>query len=136
MKRLNIWDGLNKGENDMERLTEKITNMETGEVLAYRLKSNGDRIKADKKLGQYEDAEEHGTVYVLPCGLGDTIYSIHEKDMITEYTVSIIRLSEKMTIIECTSGMLFNMADFGKFLFSSKEEAKKYLKKCRHSLNT
>lgn len=39
----------------MERLTEKITNKETGEVLAYRLKSNNDRIKASNKLGQYED---------------------------------------------------------------------------------
>lgn len=42
----------------MARLTEKIINIVTGEVLAYRLKNTGDRLKALQKLGKYEDAEE------------------------------------------------------------------------------
>lgn len=63
----------------MERLTEKIINKETGKVLAYRLKSGGDRIKADTKLGQYEDAQEQGVVLNAPCKAGDKAYLI-DKD--------------------------------------------------------
>lgn len=39
----------------MERLTERITNIKTKEVLAYRLNHEVDRLKATIKLGQYED---------------------------------------------------------------------------------
>lgn len=46
----------------MERLTERITNIETKEVLAYRLNREVDRLKATIKLGQYEDI---GTVEEL-----------------------------------------------------------------------
>ena len=64
-----------------ERLTEKITNKETGEVLLYRLKGQwgeiGDnRMRATKKLGELEDAEEEGRLVVLPC---DTVYFICDK---------------------------------------------------------
>lgn len=64
----------------MERLTEKITNKETGEVLAYRLKSIGDRINAAKKLGQYEDAEEQGLLHVAPIPNGTIIYVWQEDE--------------------------------------------------------
>lgn len=62
-----------------ERLTEKITNKETGEVLLYRLKGQcgeiGDnRMRATKKLGEFEDAEEDGRLVALPC---DTVYFIY-----------------------------------------------------------
>ena len=52
-----------------ERLTEKITNMNTGEILAYRFRSvsAAEQIKAARKLGEYEDAEEQGRLLVLPC---------------------------------------------------------------------
>jgi hypothetical protein len=46
--------------NDMKRLTEQIKNKETGEILAYRLYTEVDRIRAYRKLGEYEDAEEQG----------------------------------------------------------------------------
>lgn len=39
----------------MERLTEKITNKETGEVLAYRTLPNVKNLKAIQQLGRYED---------------------------------------------------------------------------------
>lgn len=62
-----------------ERLTEKITNKETGEVLLYRLKGQwgevGDnRMRAAKKLGELEDAEDEGRLVALPC---DTVYFIY-----------------------------------------------------------
>lgn len=39
----------------MERLTEKITNKETGEILAYRTLPNVTNLKAIQQLGKYED---------------------------------------------------------------------------------
>ena len=64
-----------------ERLTEKITNKETGEVLLYRLKGQwgeiGDnRMRATKKLGELEDAEEDGRLVVFPCKVGNMVYVI------------------------------------------------------------
>ena len=54
----------------MERLTEKIKNIQNDNVLAYRLKREVDRIKAMQKLGEYEDAEEQGLLLKLPCAIG------------------------------------------------------------------
>lgn len=67
-----------------ERLTEKITNKETGEVLLYRLKGQwgeiGDnRMRATKKLGELEDAEEEGRLVVMPCNPGITLYILRKK---------------------------------------------------------
>lgn len=39
----------------MERLTEKITDKETGEILAYRTLPNVKDLKAVQQLGRYED---------------------------------------------------------------------------------
>lgn len=58
----------------MERLTEKITNIETEKILAYRLKSKRDEIKAVRKLGFFEDAEEQGLLKILPCPIGTTVH--------------------------------------------------------------
>ena len=67
-----------------ERLTEKITNKETGEVLLYRIKGQwgevGDnRMRATKKLGELEDAEEEGRLIFLPCSPGITLYILRKK---------------------------------------------------------
>lgn len=75
-----------------ERLTEKITNRETGEVLLYRLKGQwgeiGDnRMRATKKLGELEDAEEDGRLVVLPCG---TVYFIHNKAIRTKSILDLL----------------------------------------------
>ncbi len=61
----------------MERLTEKITNKENGQVLAYRVPANK-TIKAAKKLGELEDLEEKGLLLKLPCKPGDTVYRISD----------------------------------------------------------
>lgn len=78
-------------EQVAERLTEKITNKETGEVLLYRLKGQwgevGDnRMRAAKKLGELEDAEEEGRLVVLPSNQvweseGDIVYYIYDYEI-------------------------------------------------------
>ena len=67
-----------------ERLTEKIVNKETGEILAYRLKGTyaeylNNRLKALQKLGELETAEEEGRLVVLPCNPGITLYVLRKK---------------------------------------------------------
>lgn len=64
----------------MERLTEKITNKETKEVLAYRLVCEADRLKANNKLGKYEDLEENGLLLCLPCKTNTTVFVIPTKE--------------------------------------------------------
>lgn len=51
----------------MERLTEKIKNKNTGETIAYRLKTGVGKLKALQKLGQYEDKEERGFADWIPA---------------------------------------------------------------------
>lgn len=59
----------------MERLTEKITNKENGQVLAYRV-PGWKTIQVANKLGELEDLEEKGLLLKLPCKPGDTVYQI------------------------------------------------------------
>ena len=70
-----------------ERLTEKIVNKETGEILAYRIKGtyaeySNNRLKALQKLGELETAEKEGRLVVLPSNQvlesqGDIVYYIY-----------------------------------------------------------
>lgn len=60
----------------MERLTEQIKNKETGEVLAYRLHTEVDRIRAYRKLGELEDAEEQGLLLRLPVPIWTEVHAI------------------------------------------------------------
>ena len=124
-----------------ERLTEKITNKETGEVLLYRLKGQwgeivDNRMRATKKLGELEDAEEEGRLVVLPCKVGDTVYVI-ENSHIEVFDVNKIELKRKVFgdvtyYLEKPSrrGCLYKYYDneFGDKWFPTREEAEKALK--------
>lgn len=59
----------------MERLTEKIKNKHTGELLAYRVRCHKD-VEAVQKLGRLEDLEEQGKLPRLPCAVGDMVWDI------------------------------------------------------------
>lgn len=107
-----------------ERLTEKITNRETGEVLLYRLKGQwgeiGDnRMRATKKLGELEDAEEEGKLVVLPCKVGGFVYKIIcQRDNFDDRPYRIV------TEVRFRLGMI---DDIGKTIFLTREEAEKAL---------
>ena len=105
-----------------ERLTEKITNKETGEVLLYRLKGQwgevGDnRMRATKKLGELEDAEEEGRLVVLPC---DTVYFIWNKSS----GISHVRAKSILDLSLCE---ILGIDKDGRY-WSVKDEAEKSLK--------
>lgn len=122
-------------ERVTERLTEKITNKETGEVLLYRLKGQlgeaGDnRMRAAKKLGELEDAEDEGRLVVLPCKVGDTVWTFYD-DMsgVVDFTVEKIQIEfdkngKPYFLID---GMDFEEDCLGRTLFFDREEAEKAL---------
>lgn len=134
-----------------ERLTEKITNEETGEVLRYRIKScygkiGDNRMKAIKKLGKLEDADEEGRLVVLPCKVGDTVYEIRSRysictpfgDRFNEYSCQgcyeqcdskkeYIIDEYRMHILEDIVRHI-RCNNFGKTIFTTREEAEKALK--------
>ena len=108
-----------------ERLTEKITNKETGEVLLYRFKGQwgeiGDnRMRATKKLGELEDAAEEGRLVVLPCKIGDLVYKIiYQRDNFDDRPYRIVtEVRFRLDMID----------DIGKTIFLTREEAEKALK--------
>lgn len=59
-----------------ERLTEKITDKRTGEILAYQVKRGIKNLKAIQKLGEYETVEEEGRLVTLPCNVGTEVFII------------------------------------------------------------
>lgn len=103
----------------MERLTEKITNKHTGEVLAYRVKFRRD-ADAAQKLGCLEDLEEQGKLLVLPCAVGDIVYCLYRNDDGKEYIQPMKAYS--IDWIVC------NRNEFGKLVFTTHEEAEVVLK--------
>lgn len=111
----------------MERLTEKITNKDTGEVLAYRLKSNVSRIQADKKLGEYEDAEEQGLLIRIPCRVGDYVYYVTENKRVVETFVHRTIIHDGYAFLAFADGKIMYSYDFGKTVFLTLAEAEKAL---------
>ena len=119
-----------------ERLTEKITDKRTGEILAYQVKRGIKNLKAIQKLGEYETAEEEGRLVILPkCKIGDTVYlpidfqnKIYtgkiegfEYAKMRDTWVAKIRTDDEGTCYEAFD-------DFGKTFFLDVEDASKTLK--------
>ena len=105
----------------MERLTEKIMNKHTGEVLAYKAKylRDGETVQ---KLGQLEDLEEQGKLPKVPCAVGDTIYTIYsDEDSSFIEEPKVVEVSTYRVWIDSA---YFDYDDFGKTVFLAREEAK------------
>lgn len=130
-------------EQVTERLTGKITNKETGEVLLYRLKGQwgeiGDnRMRATKKLGELEDAEEDGRLVVLPCKVGQDLFGIYNGTIVDGYADGY--LLEKTSVHSDADHLIWlqdknsknywkiSFAEIGKTVFFTREKAEKALK--------
>lgn len=82
--------------------------------------------KAFEKLAQYEDLEEQGKLLKLPCNIGDWVFIIKNKGIYMHKIVSIEMIDDG---IYCKSDYRFcRIDDFGKTVFSTKEEAEAVLK--------
>ena len=85
-----------------------------------------------EKLAAYEDAEEQGFLVMLPCKVGDTVWS---RDVEPWTVVSVEWFSRKVTQLHCKSpvtgrGMTFSIGkrSLGKTVFLTREEAEAALK--------
>lgn len=95
-------------------------------------------IDALNRLAEYEDAEEQGLLVRLPCKVGDTVYDISEfveripyPEMYEFHTDYIgIRKSDDGKTVISLDFMDYYMDDFGRIVFTSREEAEKALEDC------
>lgn len=107
----------------MDRLTERDS---CGDVYVKQ----HDYITASEKLCEYEDLEEQGLLIRLPCKVGDTVWDIKYNwvrgSVVTRYdTAQNIgkKYNEHIHIIFNGFHGCFNVKDFGKIVFLTKEEA-------------
>ena len=134
----------------MERLTERERNVDgTGvakeEITDGLLKPFADKILT--KLAVYEDLEEQGLLVRLPCKVGDMVWELCLCDdgnykifpmtvkSISEYG-TLRQVKKDITIwnIYAESDYTYmykSFADFGKTVFSTKEEAVKKLEEMK-----
>ena len=84
------------------------------------------------KLKPYADAEEQGRLVILPCKVGDTVWS---RDVEPWTVVSVEWFSRRVTQLHCKSpvtgrGMTFSVGkrSLGKTVFLTREEAEAALK--------
>lgn len=134
----------------MERLTKR-----NGDNVAYWIGANRKSFsdnqgniygEAITKLAEYEDAEEQGLLFRLPCKIGDTvwfvcrIYDRTKKDFVRVVHngyIKAIKFSARPTriTVECEDldrighckGADYYVSNIGKSLFLTKAEAEKAL---------
>ena len=125
----------------MERLTEDSV---TGETYIKQCASScpydGDFCGTDEcpvlnavadKLGEYERAEEQGLLMRLPCKVGDSVFIIVGKD-ISKQGIRKIEISDNGIIFKTNrQKRIFNVSEFGKTIFLTREEAEKKLKEMK-----
>lgn len=81
------------------------------------------------KLKEYEDLEEQGLLIRLPCKVGDTVWEVDTIELYCdEYRITNINITEHGIVLENSCmGFGFNVEDFGKTVFLTKEEAERAL---------
>lgn len=85
---------------------------------------------AAQKLAYYEDLEEQGRLITLPCKVGDTVWEVdteryyYDEFMVTDITITHHGIGFENPYM----GFGFNLEDFGKTIFLTKEEAEAKLK--------
>lgn len=106
--------------------------------------------KALEKLADYEDLEEQGLLVRLPCKVGDTVWELCLCDdgnyrifpmivkTISEYgTLKQVKKDITIWNIYAESDYTYmykSFADFGKTVFSTKEEAEKKLEELKNEI--
>jgi len=112
----------------MERLTNSDKEIPT-------LENNSEYwLKVYFKLKDYENADEHGLLLLLPCKVGDAVYGMSMGKFIslTVNEISIFCIKgEKIINAKCQSNDEFRNyveLEFGKTVFLTREEAEAKLK--------
>ena len=125
----------------MERLTERIKRLQKDDLIVYTNGKYEDTIPAEmtnddiravlKKLADYEDLEEQGLLVRLPCKVGDSVFIIVGKD-ISKQGIRKIEISDDVIIFKTNrQKRIFNVSEFGKTVFLTREEAEKKLEETK-----
>lgn len=86
---------------------------------------------AINKLAEYEDAEEHGWLVILPCKVGDVVYYFDPYDGITSGKITMIQQkADKTWKFRVTTAFSHDVTidAIGKTIFLTREEAEAALK--------
>lgn len=129
-------DGLNgygqKARDSMERLTQ--TSDKGGVTFTFDLyinclPSEAEKIlKVAEKLKEYEDLEEQGLILRLPCRVGTIVYVL-QSDRIIKVIITRYDCFKDGSIWFCFNhGCGKSIAEFGKTVFLTREEAEAKLK--------
>ena len=118
----------------MERLTKRLGSKGTvvftqgkyEETIPAEM-TNDDIRAVLKKLAAYEDLEEQGLLVRLPCKVGDSVFIIVGKN-VSKQGIRKIEISDNGIIFKTNrQKRIFNVAEFGKTVFLTREEAEKKL---------
>ena len=115
----------------MERLTKRIGNTVdfSNEKVSEFLTDHKAGVRAlFEKLAYYEDLEEQGLLKIIPCKVGDIVYSVEFRDRgeIVEEVVTSFRIMENSIWIY--GGYHKFIGVLGGSVFGTMEEAKAKLK--------
>ena len=90
-----------------------------------------DDLQYYKKLAEYEDEDEQGLLFRLPCKVGTEVYNITWWDDVQEKVVvkgkTYYRTVHKHKVTKSTFSY-FDVDEFGKTIFLTREEAEAKLK--------
>ena len=128
----------------MERLTERyIPNNEKKGIVGIKVFESENKIPlvkvlsgeylypAIEKLATYEDLEEQGLFVRLPCKTGDSVFIIVGKD-ISKQGIRKIEISDNGIIFKTNrQKRIFNVSEFEKSVFLTREEAEKKLEEMK-----
>ena len=84
-----------------------------------------------EELKSYKEAEEQGLLVRLPCKVGNSVFIIVGKD-ISRQGIRKIEISDNGIIFKTNrQKRIFNVAEFGKTVFLTREEAEKKLEEMK-----
>lgn len=84
-----------------------------------------------KELKSYKEAEEQGLLVRLPCKVGDSVFIIVGKD-VSKQGIRKIEISDNGIIFKTNrQKRIFNVSEFEKSVFLTREEAEKKLEKMK-----
>ena len=92
---------------------------------------------AVKRLGEFEEKIENGTLVELPCKVGDVVYEVfenHEQPFIKQTKVEKIIITNKGLRLKLERNSVYetSIASLGKTLFFTQEEAEKKLEEMKN----
>lgn len=131
----------------MERLTERLGDYNNPKEICAVWVKNYDYVSAAQRLADYEDiadtvggfdrlrelaeADKVGRLEVLPCKVGDGLWTFcsHPVEQVYSFTVTDISTLNGKTLLNTSRCGVIDARDVGKTVFLTREEAEKALKR-------